>query len=114
MNKIKLVLTMVLFFCASIVFSQEVAPEKTFEFSIGIDHLKTQEQADRISQKIKQINGVKNCTLVLIDYALVFQCTNYDLEKNTILDVVKQVLTEEGAEITIVNREIIKEDEDNK
>ena len=105
---------MALFFCASIAFSQEVAPEKTFEFSIGIDHLKTQQQADKIVSKVKQIKGVENCTLVLIDYVLVFQCTNHDMEKNTIIDVVKQILTEEGAEITSINRETIKENEDNK
>ena len=111
MNKIKLMLTIALFFCAHITFSQEVAPLKTFEFSIGINQLKTQEQADNIVRKIEQIKGIDNCSLILIEYTLVFQCTNHDLQNNLVIDVVKQIIIEEGADITIINREIIKEDE---
>jgi hypothetical protein len=109
MNKIKLmVLGIALFLCAHESFSQEVAPLKTFEFSIGINQLKTQDQANLIIDKVDQISGVTNCSLVLIDYVLVFQCTNHDLSTYNIMDIVKQVVLEEGADITIINRETIK------
>lgn len=104
-------LTIALFFCAHITFSQEVAPLKTFEFSIGINQLKTQSQADQIVQKIEQVKGVKNCSLVLIDYTLTFECTNHDLNTYNIMDVVKQIVHEEGSAITVINRVIVKEDE---
>ncbi len=99
---------------ASITFSQEQAPLKTFEFSVSVNHLKTQEQADRIVSKMNQVRGVKNCSLVLTDYTLTFQCTNYDMQTYMIIDVMKQIFIEENAEIVLINRQTIKKDETKK
>ncbi len=99
---------------ASATFSQEQAPLKVFEFSVSVDHLKTQEQADRIVSKMNQINGVENCSLILTDYTLTFQCTNHDMEKYMIIDMMKQIFIEENAEIVIINRQTIKKNETKK
>jgi hypothetical protein len=99
---------------ASTTFSQEQAPLKKFEFSIGVNHLKTQEQADRIVSKLNQIHGVEKCSLILTDYTLTFQCSNWDLEKYMIIDMMKQIFVEEDAEIVIINRKTISEDDSKK
>ena len=114
MKLLKLMFLCALFFFITPSFSQEVAPLKTFEFSIGINKLKTQIQADKIIRKIEQIRGVKNCSLVLIDYILKFECTNHDMNSSGVLDVIKQILTEEGSEITTINRKTIHRDEISK
>jgi len=113
MNNLKDLLLIAIVFCTSISFSQEKAQKKTFEYSIGIDRLKTQEQADKIITKIEQIRGVKNCSLILINYQLIFKCTNHDLHDNGIIDVVKQIITEEGSDITFINRKTITKNEES-
>lgn len=114
MKAVKILLLGLSFIFGTYSFSQEVAPEKRFEFIIGINKLKTQIQADKIVNEIKKIRGVENCSLVLINYQLIFECTNHDLEKNGIMDIVKQIIIEEGSEITLINRTTIKENEKNK
>lgn len=111
MKTIKVLLFGLIFICGNYSFSQEVAPEKTFEFSIGINKLKTQIQADKIVSEIQKIRGIENCSLVLIDYKLIFECTNHDMTKNGIIDVVKQIIIEEGSEITTIKRKTIQENE---
>ena len=114
MTKLKLMFVIALTFCASITYSQEVAPLKTFKFTIGVDHLKTQNQADKITEKVNKIRGINNASLVLINYQLVFNCTNHDMEKYLVIDAVKAIINEEGANLTTINRQIIKQDEKNK
>ncbi|HIP37440.1 MAG TPA: hypothetical protein EYG85_11360 [Crocinitomix sp.] len=99
---------------ASIGYTQEQAPLKTFEFTISVNHLKTQEQSDRIVTKMNQIKGVDNCHLILTDYVLSFQCTNHNLEKYQIIDMMKQIFIEENAEIISINRETIKKNDSKK
>lgn len=99
---------------ASTTFSQEQASLKKFEFSISVNHLKTQEQADKIVSKMNQVLGVENCSLILTDYTLVFQCSNQDLEKYMIIDMMKQIFVEEDAEIVIINRKTISDDDTKK
>ena len=99
---------------ANIGHSQEQAPLKTFEFTVSVNHLKTQAQADKVVAKMNQIKGVSNCNLILTEYTLTFQCTNYNLEKYQIIDMMKQIFLEEDAEIMTINRETIKQDETKK
>jgi len=99
---------------AGTTFSQERAPLQKFEFSISVNHLKTQEQADKIVSKMNQIHGVENCSLILTDYTLTFQCSNQDLEKYMIIDMMKQIFVEEDAEIVIINRKILSDDDTKK
>lgn len=114
MKLVKLLFFGLLFICGNYVFSQEIAPEKRFEFTIGINKLKTQNQADKIVSEVEKIRGVENCSLVLINYQLIFECTNHSIEKSGIIDVVKQIIIEEGSEITLINRTTIEENETNK
>ena len=114
MNKLKTAITFALMLCASITFSQEVAPLKTFKYTIGVDHLKTEQQANNIANKVNKIKGINNASLVLIDYKLIFECTNHNMEKNSVMDIVKQIILEEGVNLTTINRQIIKQDEKNK
>lgn len=99
---------MVVMFLAVIsnAYSQEKPPLKTYEFNVGVNHLKTQEQADNITNKIKALSGVSDCYLILIDYNLHFVCTNYDLIDYQIMDQVKIILSENGVGITQVNQTI--------
>lgn len=90
---------------ASTSFGQEVAPLKTFDFSISINKLKTQEQADLIKSEISLIPGVKNCALILTDYELTFSTTNHDMSRYQIMDRIKAILIENGSEIVTINRE---------
>jgi len=99
---------------AGIAYSQEQAPLRKIEFSISVNHLKTQDQADRIVSKLEDVRGVENCSLILTDYTLTFQCTNHDLEKYMIIDMVKQIFIEEDAEIVLINQKTIKKDETKK
>jgi hypothetical protein len=96
---------------AGITYSQEKAPLKTYEFNISLNHLKTQDQADKIVAKMQQVKGVRQCSLQLVDYQLVFKCTNEDMNKYQIIDIMKQILTEEGAEVVTINRETLIENE---
>jgi len=108
MLKRRLFLILIAFLCSNFSFSQEVPTTKLYEYSVGINKLKTQAQADAINQKIAHVSGVKNSSLVLIDYKLVFQCTNIDMNKYTIMEIVKDIILEEGSEITTINRKILK------
>ncbi|UKN00829.1 hypothetical protein K6119_13930 [Paracrocinitomix mangrovi] len=84
--------------------AQEKAPLKTFEFSISLNKLKTQEQAQSIQQEVSTLKGVKDCGLVLVEYNLTFSCTNHDMNDYMILDRVKVIVVENGAEIVKINR----------
>jgi len=84
---------------------QETAPEKTFEFTIGLNKLKTQEQADNIRNEVSLLPGVKSCELELTTYVLVFSCTNHDMNNELILDRVKEIILSNGSELTVINRE---------
>ena len=83
---------------------KEEAPLKTFEFSISVNQLKTEEQANHIQSDISAVPGVKNCELVLTRYELTFTCTNYDMNQYQIIDRVKAIIIENGSEIVTINR----------
>ena len=53
MKLVKILLFGLLFFCGNYVFSQEIAPEKRFEFTIGINKLKTQQGIELSSGSFK-------------------------------------------------------------
>lgn len=102
-TKMTILLAFLCFFGLNVA-AQEVAPEKTFEFTIGLNKLKTQEQADNIRNEVALLPGVKNCELELTTYVLVFECTNHDMDKHLIIDRVKEVIINNGSELTIINR----------
>ena len=89
-------------------FTQEQAPVKTFDFTISLNKLKTQDQADEIRNAVSHLPGVKNCGLILTSYELTFSCTNHDMNEYLIIDRVKAIILEHGAEIDKINR---REDE---
>jgi len=91
-------------FNSQAAYSQEEAPIKTFEYSIDVDHLKTDEQAQAIADQVNAIEGVENCSLVLIEYKLVFHTTNHAIEKDDILAEVKEVVLRNNAQIVKINR----------
>ncbi|MBD3639289.1 MAG: hypothetical protein HUJ25_18170 [Crocinitomicaceae bacterium] len=107
--KQKHLLTFCLFFLFSVfnTTAQEEAPLKTFEFSISINKLKTEQQASDIRTEVKSLPGIKDCQLVLTDYTLIFSCTNHDLYDYLIMDRIKAIIVENGAEIVNVNRKEI-------
>ncbi|MGV6862023.1 MAG: hypothetical protein ACWA41_09640 [Putridiphycobacter sp.] len=114
MRTIKLLMLFALIFSANQIFGQEQAPLKTFQFTVSVNHLKTQEQADKIVEKMNEVKGVENCSLILTEYVLTFTCTNHNLEKYQIIDMMKQIFVEEDAGIVLINRETIKQDEFKK
>ncbi len=85
-------------------YSQEEAPVKNFEYSIDVDHLKTDEQAQAIANQVNAIEGVENCSLVLIEYKLVFHTTNHAIENTDVLAAVKEVVLRNNAQIVKINR----------
>lgn len=91
-------------FNAQTGYSQEEAPVKNFEYSIDVDHLKTDEQAQAIANQVNAIEGVENCTLVLIEYKLVFHTTNHAIENTDVLAAVKEVVLRNNAQIVKINR----------
>lgn len=102
MNSLFLILGML--FIMNSAFGQERAPLKNFDFSISLNRLKTEQQATDIRHAVNNLPGVKNCQLVLIDYALTFSCTNHDMNDYKIIDRVKAVIVENGAEIVNIKR----------
>lgn len=99
MNQLKITSFLVFFFLCSTAKSQEVVPEKTYHFVITLNSLKTEEQANQIKADVAKIRGVKNCSLVLTDYFISFDCTNIDLEENLIIELVKNSIISNNAEI---------------
>lgn len=99
-----LTVSLLLTIMASNSWGQEQAPRKTFEFTISINQLKTQEQANQIKSEVTEIEGVQSCELVLIEYELVFTCTNHDMNRYLIMDKVKAVIVSNGSEIIKINR----------
>lgn len=85
-------------------FAQETAPLRTFKFNISITSLKTEDQAKSIQEAVSKLPGVRQSELILINYELNFEVTNHDLDKNQIIDKVKQIILENGAEIVKINR----------
>lgn len=85
-------------------YAQEQAPLKNFEFTISLNKLKTEQQALDIKNEVRQLPGVKNCELILINYQLTFGCTNHDMNSYSIIDRIKAVVVENGAEIVTINR----------
>ncbi len=83
---------------------QERPPQKDFRFEISVSHLKKQEQVDKVVQEFSRISGVKNLEFELIDYAIVFNCTNHDLKDHMILDKLKAIVSKNGIQIEQVNR----------
>ena len=88
----------------SVSFGQEEAPLKTFEFTISVNQLKTEEQANKIKSEVQEIPGVTEAELVLINYELTFSCTNHDMNRYLIMDKVKDVIVSNGSEIITINR----------
>lgn len=84
--------------------AQEVAPLKTFDYQISLNKLKTENQAQLIKSEVAKIQGVKNCELILIDYNLTFSCTNHDMERYSVMDLVKTVIVSNGSEIVTIKR----------
>lgn len=99
-----LVISFFALFLSTIGYSQEEAPLKTFEFTITVNKLKTQDQANNITTEVKAIPGIKNAELVLINYELTFDCSNHDMNRYAIMDQVKEVIVRNGAEIITINR----------
>lgn len=94
-----------LFLCANIsAFSQEEVPVKTFEFSISINKLKTESQANAIQNEVALLPGVKNCELILINYLLTFSCTNHAMKEFNVMDRIKAIIVSHGAEIVQIER----------
>lgn len=88
--------------------AQEEAPLRTFEYNISITRLKTESQAEQIKQEISSLKGIKDCKLVLIEYNISFKCTNHDMTKYLVMDRVKTIILQNGAEIVTTNRTEIK------
>lgn len=84
--------------------AQEVAPLKTFDYQISLNKLKTENQAQLIKSEVSKIQGVKSCELVLIEYNLTFSCTNHDMERYSVMDLVKEVVVSNGSEIVNIKR----------
>jgi hypothetical protein len=91
-------------FNSQVGYSQEEAPIKNFEYSIDVDHLKTDEQAQAIADQVNAIEGIENCSLVLIEYKLVFHTTNQAIENADVLAEVKEVVLRNNAQIVKINR----------
>lgn len=83
---------------------QEETPLKNFEYQISVDHLKTDTQAQKIADEINAIEGVENCSLILINYMLVFHTSNHALENADILSKVKEIVYRNNAQIVKINR----------
>ena len=88
--------------------AQEEAPLRTFEYNISLNKLKTEGQAEQIKQEVQSLPGIKNCELILIEYNLRFNCTNHDMTKYLVMDRVKTIILQNGAEIVKTNRTEIK------
>ena len=93
----------VLFLCFNAK-SQEVVPVKTYHFVITLNQLKTQEQATQIQSDVAKIRGVQNCSLVLTDYYISFDCTNIALEENLIMELVKNSIVSNNSEIVKITQ----------
>ena len=102
------ILVSLFFFVVSFnVFSQDVVPERTTEFSVKVSHLKTQAQLDIVKQKVAQMPNVKNVRLSWDDYILVFEVKeggDYGFFQPADL---KQVLISEGVEIDKIDRKTL-------
>jgi hypothetical protein len=103
-RKNSILLLMFLFISLGVTYGQEKAPLKTFQFEISINKLKTEQQASDIRTEVSKLPGVKDCQLVLIEYSLEFSCTNHDMNDHKIIDRVKAIVSENGAEIIKINR----------
>ena len=88
----------------SVSFGQEQAPLKQFHFDVSINNLKTEQQAEAIKSALSKVEGVANCELVLIEYELRFDCSNHDMNRFHIIDQMKAIVSENGAEIIHVKR----------
>lgn len=95
---------MCLFLSIGMTYGQEKAPLKTFQFEISINKLKTEQQASDIKTEVSKLPGVNDCQLVLIEYMLKFTCTNHNMNDYLIIDRVKAIVIENGAEIVKINR----------
>ncbi|MCB9224592.1 MAG: hypothetical protein R2780_10015 [Crocinitomicaceae bacterium] len=103
-RKNSIFLVLFLFFSVGVSFGQEEVPLKTFEFNISLNKLKTEQQAADIRNEVGNLPGVKECQLVLIEYNLKFICTNHDMVEHKIIDRIKAIVVELGAEIVNINR----------
>lgn len=103
-RKNSLLLILCLFLSIGITYGQEKAPLKTFQFEISINKLKTEQQASDIKTEVSKLPGVNDCQLVLIEYMLKFTCTNHNMNDYLIIDRVKAIVIENGAEIVKINR----------
>jgi hypothetical protein len=95
-------------FAINLTAQQEEAPLRTFEYQISLNKLKTEGQSDQIKQEVASLSGVKNCELILIEYNLTFRCTNHDMTRYLVMDRVKTIILENGAEIVKTNRKEVK------
>lgn len=103
-KKLNGILLLLFFIVATNSISQEVAPLKTFEYKIGLNKLKTQDQADLIRTEVSKISGVKNCELILINYELTFTCTNHDMTRYQVMDNIKRAIVKNGSEVVNIER----------
>lgn len=89
--------------------AQEEAPLKTFHYSISLNHLKTEAQATIVKERVSNLEGVIDCSLILINYELTFSCTNHDMTKFNLMERIKEIILKEGVEIVLINRTIENE-----
>ncbi len=94
---------------STLLYSQDVVPERTTRFSIKVNRLKEQTQINNVTAKVSALPYVSQVSLTWADYVLYFNVKEGGDYGSFDVTRIKEILLSEGVEIVKINRTTVNE-----
>jgi hypothetical protein len=99
---------LIAFGSATTVLAQEVAPEKTFRYTVEYSGVKTEQVALDAQTELAQVAGLENVSMNWPYYRLTFVTTNHRMQEGDLMADVKRILESRGIALVVIRKEEVQ------